>query len=74
MSFDKIKESCFRDYGNSVDYWFLEEMEPTIKKNIVVNFVRRTFTIVGYQTMKPVNRADKACQWSIAMCKRLFME
>jgi hypothetical protein len=74
MSDDKIKESCLRDFGKPVDYWFLEEMDLTIKNKNVVNFVRRLFTIVGYQKMKLVNCDDKTCPWSIAMCKRLFME
>jgi hypothetical protein len=50
------------------------KMDLTIKNNNVDNFVRELFTIVGYQTMKPINRDDKACLWSIAMCKRLFVE
>jgi hypothetical protein len=61
MSYDKIKESCLRDFGKPVDYWFLEEMDLTIKNSNVLNFVRQLFTIVGYQTMKPVNRDDKTC-------------
>jgi hypothetical protein len=74
MSYDKIKESCLRDFGKPVDYWFLEEMDLTIKNNNVVNFVRRLVTIVGNHTMKPVNLDDKNYPWCIAMRKRLFME
>jgi hypothetical protein len=74
MPYDKIKESCLRDFGKSVVYWFLEEMDLTIKSNNVVKFARRLSTIVGYQTLKPIDREDKTCPWSIAMCKRLFME
>jgi hypothetical protein len=74
MSYENIKESCLRDFAKSVDYWFLEEIDLKIKNSNVVNFAGRLSTIVGYQTMKPLNRDDKACPWSIAMCKRLFME
>jgi hypothetical protein len=58
MSYEKIKKSCLRDFGKSVDYWFLEEMDLTIKINNVVYFARRLFTIVGYQTIKPINDGD----------------
>jgi hypothetical protein len=74
MSYNKIHISCLREFGKPVDYWFLEEMDLTIKNNNVVNIVRRLFTIVGARTIKPLNRDNETCPWSIAMCKRLFME
>jgi hypothetical protein len=59
MSYEEIKNSRLQDFGKSINFWFLEEIEVGMKNKNVMGFTRRLFTITGYQSQNHLIRRIK---------------
>jgi hypothetical protein len=59
VTYNEIKESCLRGFGKLFDYWFEKDITLAIGNNNIMASARRSFTITGYQTPKPLNRDQR---------------